>query len=106
MYRYNIPMAETYSLIGFWMVVFGFLYVQFAYPDFFVKRPAYIGFHTLSLGVFIIYMYESGEYTNDEVHKIAAKIGIRVTNRQVGIILLVLVLLYTVFKTYSVSRHK
>ena len=68
-------MVKPYAIPGFWLVVFGFLLLIVRYPKFFINRPTYIGFHTLSLGVFIIYMYESGEYTNDDVHKIRKKTG-------------------------------
>lgn len=95
-------MVDLYAVVLFWTVVSCFSYILIAHPRFFRKKSTNIGFHTLSLGVFIIYMYESGEYTNDEVHKVAKRLGVHITNRQVGITVLLAILMYTVFKTYSV----
>lgn len=94
--------VRPYAIVAFAAVCAIFTYILVKKPKFFNSRPAYIGFHTLSLGVFIIYLYESGEYTNDDPNKYAARLGLHISNRVIGICILLMVLTYTVFKTYQV----
>lgn len=97
--------VENYAVVLFFLVISIFGWLVYEHPKLFLTRSGYVGFHMLSLGIFIIYMYESGEYTNDEVHPIAKKLNLRVTNRTIGIIVILAVLCYTIFKSVEMTSR-
>ena len=98
-----VMFVDTYAIVLFFSVILLFGWLVWRHPKLFLTRSGYVGFHMLSLGIFIIYMYESGEYTNDEVHPLAKKLGVSITNRSVGIAVILGVLGYTIFKSVQMT---